>query len=245
MINFFILLFGLVFGSFIAAYSYRYPRGLKISQGTSFCDDCNRKIEWYENIPVVSYFVLGGKCKECKKKISIRYPLIEFTSAFAFYLIYNYFGFDLNLLLPFTLYLLLSLIFIIDFEHQIIPDDFVFTGIGFMFLYKLIFNVGELYSSIASGLIAAFFLLTIYLLTRGRGMGLGDVKFAILGGMIVGIEGLLAWMFGAFLTGATVGIILILIGNAKLKDKIAFGPFLIVAIPIALIWGDKFINLIL
>jgi prepilin signal peptidase PulO-like enzyme (type II secretory pathway) len=90
-----------------------------------------------------------------------------------------------------------------------------------------------------SGFLAATFLLSIHLITRGRGMGLGDVKFAVLGGILVGINNLFIWMLLAFLTGAIVGIILILLGNAKLKSKIAFGPFLIIAIPITLMWGQK------
>ena len=246
MIDILILVFGLVFGSFIAAYSYRYLRDIKISKGFSFCDECKTKIKWYENIPVLSYLFLGGKCKTCKKKISPRYPIIEFISALSFLalFIYNNNILDFNYLLLITYYLLLSLIFIIDLEHQIIPDDFVFTGIAIAFLYLLILGGSNIFSSIFAGLAASNFLAIVFLITKGQGMGLGDVKFAVLGGMLIGINYLFVWMFAAFLTGAIVGIILILVGNAKLKDKIAFGPFLIVSIPIAFVWGQKFVDML-
>jgi leader peptidase (prepilin peptidase) / N-methyltransferase len=240
-----VVIAGLVFGSFIAAYSYRYPRDIKISKGFSFCDNCKRKIGWYENIPVLSYFLLRGKCMTCKKNISPRYPIIEFISALAFVLLFKYNGSVLNLsyLLLLIFYFLLALIFIIDLEHQIIPDDFVFFGIALSFLCMLFSNKLSPFSSVFSGLTASTFLLTIFLITKGRGMGLGDVKFAVLGGMLVGINNLFVWMLSAFLTGAIVGIILILGKNAKLKDKIAFGPFLVIAIPITFIWGQKLISL--
>ena len=239
MINIFVVCLGLVFGSFIAAYSYRYPRGIKISKGTSFCDKCKRKISWYENIPVFSYLFLGGKCKTCKKAISLRYPIIELSTSIVFVLILQgqtLQGGAWNFIYIFSLLLILEIIFIIDFEHQIIPDDFVFAG---LFLALLI-NHKSLFINLFSGFLAATFLLSIYLITHGRGMGLGDVKFAVLGGMIVGINNLFVWMFSAFLTGAIIGIILILLGNAKLKSKIAFGPFLIIAIPIAFTVGNRF-----
>lgn len=246
MLDIFIVILGLVFGSFIAAYSYRYPRGIKISKGVSFCDKCGRNIEWYENIPVVSYLLLGGKCKKCKTKISPRYPIIEFVSGIVFILLFKYNAsvVDLNFLLLTSCYLLLALIFVIDFEHQIIPDDFVFFGIFAILLNLILFDSPLFYSSMFSGLIASGFLLLVYLLTLGRGMGLGDVKFAVFGGMLVGLSNLFIWMLLAFLTGAITGIILILIGNAKLKDKIAFGPFLIIAIPIALIFGQNILKFI-
>jgi leader peptidase (prepilin peptidase)/N-methyltransferase len=135
-------------------------------------------------------------------------------------------------------------IFIIDFEHQIIPDDFIFFGLGFIFLVTLFINGNTLFSSLLSGFIAATFLFIIYLVTRGRGMGLGDVKFAVLGGVIVGLKFTFVWLFVAFLTGAAVGIILILSRKARLKDQIAFGPFLVAAIPITLLWGQKIVEII-
>lgn len=222
---------GLVFGSFIAALTYRYPRQISNIRGRSFCDNCKRKIKWYDNIPLLSFILLGGKCRDCKEKISLRYPLIEIVTAVGFCIS----GFSIISLI---LFMILEIIFIIDLENQIIPDIFIFIGI---IILLLTFNFAP-FTNMFAGFISATFLLIVHLLTKGRGMGLGDVKFAVLGGLIVGLSLSPIWLLIAFLTGAALGIILILGGKAKLKSKIAFGPFLVISIPITLLWGQKIIN---
>lgn len=221
-----IFVLGLVFGSFISALSWRFPKGLSIARGRSICPNCKKQIIWYDNIPVFSYILLAGKCRHCKKPISLRYPVIELSTAIGFTLI----GFQF---IPLILFFLLEIIFIIDLEHQIIPDIFVFAGI-LLFL----FTVGNsLLTVLFSGFICATFLMLIHLVTKGHGMGLGDVKFAVLGGIIVGLPLSPVWLFVAFLTGGITGIILIISKKARFKSKIAFGPFLILAIPITLVFG--------
>lgn len=225
---------GLVFGSFIAALTYRYPRSISNIYGRSFCDNCKNKIKWFDNIPFLSFILLGGKCRDCSEKISWRYPVIEILTAICFTLI----GFNIVWLI---LFCLLEIIFIIDLENQIIPDVFIFTG-----LFFTLFTVhGSQFTNLFSGFISATFLLIVHLLTKGRGMGLGDVKFAVLGGLIVGLPLFPIWLLIAFLTGAILGIILILGRKANLKSKIAFGPFLIVSIPVTLLWGQKIIDIML
>jgi leader peptidase (prepilin peptidase) / N-methyltransferase len=224
-----LLILGLIFGSFFSAYSFRYAKGISVLKGRSFCDNCHKKISWYDNIPVLSFLILGGRCRDCHKKISWRYPLIELSTAIGFFLI----GVNLVNLLIFSI---LVLIFVIDMENQIIPDSLVFFGIGIL----LIFNFSL--PSLLAGMLCATFLLLINLITRGRGMGLGDVKFAILGGYLVGLPLSFIWLTLAFLTGGIVSVILILGKKAKLKQKIAFGPFLIIAVPLALIYGEKILS---
>jgi leader peptidase (prepilin peptidase)/N-methyltransferase len=232
----FLVITGLCIGSFLGALTYRYPRNVSITKGRSWCDKCKKTISWYDNLPLISYLLLRGKCRGCGTRISIRYPIIELTTAVMFYLI----GFNLPALI---LFLILEAIFIMDLEHQIIPDDFVFAGIIISSLIILM-NGKPPFSAFFAGFTAASFLALIFLLTKGKGMGLGDVKFAVLGGIIVGSKLTAIWLFTSFLTGAIVGIILIMLKSARLKDKIAFGPFLIAAIPITLIWGDKLFKLI-
>jgi leader peptidase (prepilin peptidase)/N-methyltransferase len=133
------------------------------------------------------------------------------------------------------IFLILLTIFVIDLENQVIPDSLVFTGVAVTAFRCLLYNPGTLNTSLLSGLAGATFLLLIHLITRGRGMGLGDVKFAIFGGIVVGVKLLPVWLFLSFLTGAIAGIILILTGKAKLKTKIAFGPFLIIGMALVLV----------
>jgi prepilin signal peptidase PulO-like enzyme (type II secretory pathway) len=233
LLTLFLFSLGLVFGSFIAALTYRYPRGISIAQGRSFCPSCKKQINWYDNIPIVSYILLSGRCRNCKRKISWRYPAVEIIAAFGFILI----GFNFFALI---LFLILETIFVIDLENQLIPDTAVFLGIIVVIFYSqsLIFN------SLLAGFLAASFLLVIHLITKGRGMGLGDVKFAILGGYIIGLQLFPVWLLLAFLTGAVSGIILILAKRVGLKSKIAFGPFLILAIPLTYTFGNAIIKLI-
>lgn len=237
-ISLLLLVLGLVFGSFFAAFSWRYPKGISIVKGRSFCPKCKTQINWYDNIPLLSFILLGGKCRNCKKKISWRYPIIELTTALGFVLI----GVNIFSL---SIFSVLFLILIIDLENKIIPDNFVFLGIFVVFLYTIYYIPNTASPSLLAGFICAGLLLLIHLATKGRGMGLGDVKFAVLGGMIVGLNLILIWLFLAFLTGAIVGIILILLRRAGLKDQIAFGPFLVLALPITLIWGQKIIEIML
>ncbi len=232
ILDLYLFLVGLCFGSFLGALTYRYLRKETVLKGRSWCDSCGKEIAWYDNIPLFSFLVLGGRCRYCKKKISLRYFLIELFSGIGFVLI----GFNL---LHLILFLILFGIFIIDFEHRIIPDAFVFAG-----MTAAIFNLQfSIFNNLSAGFISASFLLLIYLLTKGKGMGLGDVKLAVLGGLLTGLKLAPVWLFLAFLTGAVAGIILILSKKANLKDKIAFGPFLIIAIPLSLVWGNKIINL--
>ena len=211
-----LFLLGLIWGSFLSVFSYRYPRQIQFLAGRSFCPKCKSKISWFDNIPLLSYIFLGGKCRRCGKKISLRYPIIELVTGIAFTLLWP----DLTNLIIFSI---LFLIFIIDLEHQIIPDSLVFLGLLF-----------SPFANLQAGFLAATFLLLIHLVTRGKGMGLGDVKFAVLGGALTSMKLMPLWLFLSFLTGAAVSIILVLWRKKNLKDKIAFGPFLVIAIPASL-----------
>lgn len=227
--GFLVFVLGLVFGSFISAFSYRFPRGISIVRGRSFCPRCNKQIKFYDNIPLLSYFLLGGKCRNCKKPISWRYPALELITALGFLLIYlHFFPNYVSTIYYLTIFVILVLIFIIDLEHRIIPDTFVFLGVFLVLIYLVIVpSLHSLLPSLFSGFLAASSLMLLHLITLGRGMGLGDVKFAVFGGMLIGINLFLIWLFLSFLTGGIVGIILILARRAGLKSQVAFGPFLV------------------
>mgnify|MGYP001598900952 CR=1 FL=1 len=227
LIFFFVL--GLVFGSFVNVLIWRIPKGMGIG-GRSICRKCKGKISWFDNIPLLSFVLLRARCRNCKSKISLRYPLVELTTGIIFLLLFLKFGLSYEMLFFAILSPILISIFFIDLDHQIIPDALVFCGIGFSFLYLLLFNSQSFYSSIFAGLLSSLFLLILYFITSGKGMGLGDVKLALLGGMVVGLTKVLYWFFAAFLTGAIIGCILILIKKYGLKSKIAFGPFLVFAL---------------
>ncbi len=208
MMQFFILtmtsLLGLMAGSFLAAYSFRLPRRISIAKGRSFCPNCRKQIDWFDNIPLLSFLILDGKCRHCRKNISYRYPLIEFFTALGFfYIAFNFYQTPVLAAFYLIIYCLSALIFIIDLEHQIIPDKLIFSGITMGFLYYL-FTDAYFYPRFLAGFTAASFLLLIHLLTKGGGMGLGDVKFAVVGGLIVDLKFFLIWLFLSFFTGGMV-----------------------------------------
>jgi prepilin signal peptidase PulO-like enzyme (type II secretory pathway) len=222
---FFILVFalGLIFGSFANVLIWRLPQGKNLG-GRSICPRCKKKILWFDNLPLLSFFLLQGRCRECKEKISLRYPMVELLTGLVFVLLYLKFGLSYKFIFFGLTSILLISIFVIDLTNQIIPDELVFFGI----ILSVLFNLS--FVNLFSGFLAALFLLIIHFVTSGRGMGLGDVKFAVFGGMVVGLNHVFYWLVLAFLTGAIVGCILILGRKAKLKSKIAFGPFLVLAL---------------
>jgi len=257
MIVFYILIiiFGLIAGSFISALTYRFPRGISITFGRSFCPHCKKNISWYDNIPLLSFLFLKGKCRNCKNMISKRYPLIEFTTVliftFLFFLVNNcptlaqreiicdltsIFG---KWTLPYLFIISVSLIsiFVIDFEERIIPDDLVFINFALILIVLILSSKESLFINMGVAFAASLFFLMLHLITAGRGMGLGDVKLVLFGGLFFGWPHTLTWLYLSVLIGALVGIILIFMKKAKFGKQIAFGPFLVISFFITLIWG--------
>lgn len=251
-----LLILGAALGSFIGAYSWRVPKGKSIIYGRSICDHCHREIEWYDNIPIVSFIALKGSCRNCHQRISWRYPVIEAAAALGLGGLYlfiqncpalgvapvclwsSWLG-PLSIAVLGFLYLVTLSVFIIDFENQIIPDELVFIGFILIFAIFVLGGRGDFYANISSSFFAALFLLAIYFLTKGKGMGLGDVKFALVPAFFLGLRLSIIWMFGAFLTGSIVGLILVLSKKAKFGKQIAFGPFLAFSFIVIALWGEK------
>lgn len=246
-----LIVFGLAIGSFIAAYTYRYENEISVTKGRSFCPKCKKQIAWHDNIPLLSYLLLKGKCRNCGKKISCRYPVIETSNMLLYvsvYLLYPrivsnifwlgelpYFA-GLSLLL--IIASLMLAVIVTDIEEQIIPDEVVFLGLVLTFFGLIVGNYGMIYANLLSGFSASLFLLLVFLATRGRGMGLGDVKLAVFVGVFLGAKATLVWMFLSFIVGAGVGLVLLASGKVKFGKHIAFGPFLVVSFFLTLIYKN-------
>ncbi len=241
----FIFLLGLVVGSFLNVLIYRLPRQLSVVWGRSGCPHCRKKIAWFDNIPLLSFLLLKGRCRACHSPISWRYPAVELLTAVLFALgtrVYLSGLSDLSYLriaeLSLTLILFSALIaiFFIDLEQQIIPDSILLPVIVLFFLHSLL---TANYWPLVAAFSASLFLWLIWALTRGQGMGLGDVKLAFLMGLSLGFPKIIVAFYLAFLTGAVIGVILILVKRARFGQKIAFGPFLAAATIITVLWGEK------
>ena len=226
-----VFIIGLIIGSFLNVCIYRIPRGLSISTPSSHCPICNYKIKWYENIPVLSYVIfLRGRCSNCKEKISIQYPLIELITGILFYIFYMKFGYTL-LTLKYLIFISLLIVAIwIDFYHLYIPDRISFS----LFLLGVLgsfFTIGFENSFLGAGSFSLFYVL-LYGVGENFGkelIGFGDIKLSLGIGAVIGYFGLyqvFIFLNIAFITGAIVGIILILLKIKTRKDTIPFAPYI-------------------
>ena len=181
---------GSLWGSFANVCIYRLPLKGGVVKGRSFCPKCKKKILWYENIPILSYFILGGKCSKCKKKISFQYPLVEIISIISFLIIYYFFGISLTTILLIILFLSFLIIFFIDLKHYIIPDVLTFPMMALGFFKSFDPNLSPIFpnyiNSLLGGIIGygiIWLLIIFYKKIRNKeGMGLGDAKLlAVIG----------------------------------------------------------------
>ena len=238
----FVFLFGLAAGSFLNCLIYRLEKNESFLKGRSYCPHCHHTLTWKDLIPILSFLILRGKCRYCHQKISWQYPIVEIATGILFVSIFNF-----RSLLT-TIYLLLTtcfliVIFVYDLRHYIIPDKVIYPAIGMVFLYRL-FEIENflLLNVILSALLAFIFFLAIFLLSRGRWLGFGDVKLAAFMGLFLGFPNILVALFFAYLIGAIIGIGLVFARKKTLKSEVPFGPFLVIGTFIALFWGEKIID---
>ncbi len=240
-----VFLFGLCVGSFLNVLIDRLPKGESVLWTRSHCDYCGKRLRWFELIPVVSYVVQAGRCLRCGKHLSIQYPLVELISGVG---LLSVFSLSPSLLLTVSaslFYSSLLVIFVSDLKYHIIPDSMVMTGVIAVVLrfFFMPYTIHRIPYTLLPALGASVFFLLLFLLTRGRGMGLGDVKLGFLLGFFLGYPLIVFALYLAFLTGAAVGVILILSGRKTLKSKIAFGPFMITGTALALLFERQWVSL--
>ena len=241
MVLLFIFLLGLVIGSFFSVLIDRLPVGENVLVGRSHCDFCKKSLRWYELIPLFSFIIQGGRCRRCHKKLSLQYPLIELLTGLGFVFFYHVLDYPVLTLFAYLLiFSSLLVIFMADLKYQIIPDSMIIVGcigavLRLMSLVRPISPMGIL-PYLLSAVGGASFFLFLWILTKGRGMGLGDVKLVFFLGLLLGFPGIIVALYAAFLTGAAVGVILILSGKKSLKGQVPFGPFLIIGTVFALQW---------
>jgi leader peptidase (prepilin peptidase) / N-methyltransferase len=246
-LNLIMFLFGSCIGSFLNVCIYRIPENQSIISPGSRCPNCKTAIPFYLNIPILSYLFLQGKCRFCKHKISMRYPLVEFLTGTFAVLIFLKFNLTPQFFYWFVFTTSLITISFIDFDHQIIPDVISLPGIiifasSFYFLpemtiKKVIFGIliggGSLY--------AVAFL--YYFFKKQEGMGGGDIKLLAMIGAATGIKGVLFTIFTGSLLGTLFGIMIMLYTKiADTKLKIPFGPFLSTGAIFYIFFGNQLIE---
>lgn len=245
----FATLFGLLVGSFLNALIYRIPRGINIAFPRSACTQCKKTIYWYENIPVISYILLKGKCSKCGMKISIEYPIVEIITA-TFCLLIAPNSLEQNDLLNFffftSIFCAFLVHFIIDLKHQILPDS-INLFLAILFLIISIFTQSWMFFLLGSSLGLGFPLLVswIFYKLKGQvGLGGGDIKLFGALGIYLGPIGIMQNIFLSCFLGALVGIVLMGLKIIKRENPIPFGPFIIIVAAIQIFAESWFKHLI-
>ena len=223
--------FGAIVGSFLNVVILRLPdKTQSIVLPGSHCPKCDESLRWYDNIPLLSYMALGGKCRSCKTPISAQYPIIELCMALLSIALFKRFGPSFAFIYYFPFLAALLVITFIDIQHQIIPDVISLPGIlvgfsGSFFCSQLNWQQSALGILIGGGILYAI-ALGYYLLTKREGMGGGDIKLLAMIGAFLGWQSLLFVVFTSSLTGSIIGISSILLQGKDRRTRIPFGPFL-------------------
>lgn len=238
--------FGLVIGSFLNVCIARLPEGESVVSPGSRCPGCRTPIRWFDNVPVMSYVLLGGKCRTCKASISIRYPLVELATAAAFALQAWWLPLDPVVLAQHLLFTaLLVVLFGTDYDVQRLPDVITLPGIAAGILLSVVVPPGVV-ASVAGAVLGAAVLLFVRWawkrLTGVDGMGLGDVKMLAMIGAFLGWKQVGVVLFVASFTGALIGVGLIAAKKRSMQTRLPFGTFLAVAAYIASLIGEPLLT---
>jgi leader peptidase (prepilin peptidase)/N-methyltransferase len=245
----FVLLLGLILGSFLNVCIHRLPRGESIVSPGSRCPSCQTAIRWYQNLPVLSWLLLSGKCASCSVPISWRYPLVEALGGGTLLALWLYFGPGMAFVIAGLFALAMITLFFTDYDTQLLPDAVTLTGLatGLALAWFNPFLNGQGWASIwaacggaalGSGLLWGFG--ALYSRLRGvEAMGMGDVKMMAMVGSFAGPSGVLLTIFAASLVGAVIGLLLIPLRGRSLQDTLPFGCFLAPAALAALLVGRQ------
>ncbi len=236
---------GICVGSFLNVLIDRLPRNVSVVKGRSRCEFCKKELSFLDLVPLISFFLLHGQCRYCKKPIDSLLPVVELTTGVLFG-VTAYYITVINVItiiqLGYYLFIVSSLIviFFADLKYGIIPDKIVYPAVVVTILFIILNSRFIILNSLLSALGAFLFFLLLFLATHGKGMGLGDVKFAFLQGLVLGWPSILVGVYMAFLTGALSGIILVIWRKKRFRGgTIPFGPFLVIGTIIGLFWGDS------
>lgn len=239
---------GIALGSFVNAWVWRTKEGKSVAKGRSMCPDCKHQLSARDNIPVISYLLLKGRCRYCDKTISIQYPLVEIITSLLFVALYVYFSPSdaymwIQLLAWCVATVLLVAAFVYDLRWMILPDKFtlpvIAIGIGLLVLQSIQFGVSSIYAQLIATLIFTGLYIAIWVLSKGKLLGGGDIRLALLMGLLLSVPQLLVGVFVAYTVGALVGVLLIAIKLKKRTDAVPLAPFLIFGLYFGLFFGNQ------
>ena len=239
MLTVFFFLFGASIGSFLNVVIYRLPEGKSLVWPGSHCPQCGEKIRWFDNIPILSYIILQGKCRDCGNEISIRYLVVESITAVVYLYAYLRYGISLELLTFLVFTTLLIPISFIDFSTMLIPDSLSISGIIIGLLLSMFRGI-IVVSCIGAAVGAIYILIIIHIgkaVYKKDVMGYGDIKLAAMVGAFVGWDSFLLTILFSSLFGSLFGLVQIKRGKSSMKSLIPYGPFLAIGGFITFLFG--------
>jgi leader peptidase (prepilin peptidase)/N-methyltransferase len=235
-------LFGALIGSFLNVVAYRVPAGESLVSPGSHCPGCGAAVRPWDNVPVLSWLLLRGRCRDCGTRISPRYPLVELLTAAAFAAVVAINGLDEDLILELPFVAALIALAAIDFDHRLLPNKIVYPLAAYGVVATLLVDRADLVENLVAGA-GAFTILFVVLLAYPRGMGMGDVKLAGAMGLFLGLSVIPALLI-AFLSGSIVGLAMIAHEGASARKKaVPFGVFLALGGIVAVLAGPELIEL--
>ncbi len=240
-----IIILGLIIGSFLNVCIYRLPRDMSIVKPRSKCTHCDHQIRSWENIPLISYLFLKGKCSSCRTKIPVRYPLVEILTAVVYYIIYFHYGLTIETFVLIAFFSIVIVLTFIDIDFQRLPNNLLIIALIPALIFVFLQFPNNWLNHLIGGLVLTILFLFIgylgKLVYKVDSMGMGDVKYAGLIGLLLGLKlGMLAFII-AFFSAALLILIMALGKRINRKQRLAFGPFLSLGCFIALFWGAEII----
>ena len=243
---------GALWGSFANVCIYRLPLSKGVVTGRSYCTKCKKLIGWYDNIPIISYLIIWGKCRKCKKRISLQYLIVELLSVLTFCIIYFFYGITTTTLLLIVLGLSFLIIFFIDLKHFIIPNSLTFPMMILGFIKSFDPSLNSLFPNYINSLVGGLFgygiiwsIIFFYKLIRNKeGMGLGDAKLLAVIGFWFGWIAVPFVIFTSSIVALTSVIPSLLNKSKKLSTEIPFGPFIIIGCILYIIFIEHYKNLL-
>lgn len=234
-----VFIYGIIIGSFLNVCIYRIPKGESIVKVRSHCMECGEKLKWYDLVPLFSYLFLKGKCRYCKSRISAQYPLIEAANGIGYAVIVAVCGFDLVSILYCLCTSALLALSLIDWRTYEIPVAFNYF-IGILGIIRLFSDLAHWYDYVIGFCAVSLFLLILFLASKGRAMGGGDIKLMAAAGLLLGWKLIILSLMLGCLLGSVIHLILMKVQN---KDRVlAFGPYLSLGIYISMICGSQIID---
>lgn len=245
-----VFIYGICIGSFLNVCIYRIPESISLIRPPSTCPRCMARVRSYDNIPILSYLMLGGKCRFCRIPISARYPLTELFTGIMWVMTWYYFGISLTFFINIVFISSMIVVTLIDIDHGIIPDVISLPGIPLCFIASILISnapIQEAALTSAIGILVGggslFSIAMIYkLLTGTDGMGMGDVKLLAMIGALIGLKGVFFTIFISSAVGTIIGILLMIVTRNNMKLSIPFGPFLAFGAVLYLFIGDQLID---